>query len=458
MAAEAGGNAGNTPASERTADSAWSIDWDAIPMAQLLDDPSAQAAPAPRNRPLSPGAASPPAAGKTSSKPAAKAPAAPTVSEARDSAQPAQCVPEVPAPPSAPEAAAPPPAGEAEVSLPPPAPAEGLERSGADESQPSLRERLRPFLEVDEAPGSPEAEQPAPAAPRERLRPPVHPTVGPALDDLAPPPAEPPRGVEPSPPTPPSRPAAEDIASPLPSLPPLPAQAGSATPQPAKRGRWKRRSPPAPNVPNLPQATGGRRRSRRRRARSGRLIGLIVVTGALGAGGVYLLMRNDPGRSSSSRETPAPVQGSLDAKGSAVTPAVADRPVDNRRVYPKNEAFVSSGVRFTVVPDPIAPWAREIAATDPGEGLRWQLVAVLYRNLSREPLLVEDLRLRLKDGANNVFEPVPGVGNGSDEAPQTPIVVGTLVKGHLAFKVPTDTGNLSLIIDPGPRARARVRL
>jgi hypothetical protein len=250
----------------------------------------------------------------------------------------------------------------------------------------------------------------------------------------------------------------DDIAAPLPPLPPLPASASPAPPEPPERRR-RRRSRKTETPPVLPQATGGRRRSRSHRRGSRRvplrLIAILGLTGALGAGGVYLLTRKDAGTPTSSRERPAAVRGSSSGAAEPASP----RPVDNRRLYPKDEAFVASGVRFTVVPDPTAPWAREIAATDPGAGQRWQLVSVLYRNVSRQRLLAEELRFRMKDGANNVFPPVPGKGNGgSNLAPQTPIAVGTLVKAQLAFLVPADAGELSLIIDPGPKTRARVQL
>jgi hypothetical protein len=428
MAAEAQGNGDDTRAQDRAGDGAWSIDWDAVPMAQLVDEAPAKPAAAPRKRRLNADEA-PPAKAAAAPPPGTEAAAAPP--------PPAQAT--AAPPPPAQATAAPPPPAQATAAPPPPAQAAAAPSPPAPTPTPAA------------------TDTPSPRPPRERLRPPVHPTVVPALDDLVRPPAASSRNAAPPPP-PAAPPAAEDIAAPLPSLPPMPPGASEPELEPKQR-RWRRRSAPTlADAPTLPQATGGRRR-RRGRVTPIRAIALLALTIACAVGGYLISQMTDGDTPTPAADSATPVQGQSSASPSASTPPAADRPVDKRTLYPADVAFVSSGVRFTVVPDPVATWAREVEATDPGEGLRWELVSVLYRNLSRERLLAEDLRFRLKDGANNVFAPVPGAGNGGSDLPaQTPIPIGTLVKGHLAFQVPTPTANLSLIIDPDPQARARVLL
>ncbi|MEJ7826133.1 MAG: hypothetical protein WKF48_11925 [Solirubrobacteraceae bacterium] len=173
---------------------------------------------------------------------------------------------------------------------------------------------------------------------------------------------------------------------------------------------------------------------------------------ASAAAGSYLLTQKSA-RPADVGETGGLVQGS-----SEIAPEVAPAP-DSRREYPSREDFEVSGVRFSVVPRPQQDWARSVSATDPGEGRRWELVWVLYRNVSRERLFAEDLRFRLKNANNIVYAPVEGIGNGgSNLKPGTQIFPGTQVKAQLAFSVPADEGALWLILNPGVNTRIRVKL
>jgi hypothetical protein len=183
------------------------------------------------------------------------------------------------------------------------------------------------------------------------------------------------------------------------------------------------------------------------------VLGVLTLSAAIAAG-AYLLTRPDADAPSAARQTPPAVQ----APPPAPPPQPAGPPTP-RRVYSQAKAFVDSGVRFRIVAHPDAPWARRIRRTDAADGRRWQFVYVLYRNLARDRLVAEDLQFRLKDGLDNVYDPLPGAGNGgSDLPPGTQIAPGRLVKGQLAFQVPRDGRSLSLIIDLKPETRARVPL
>jgi len=210
---------------------------------------------------------------------------------------------------------------------------------------------------------------------------------------------------------------------------------------------------PVPATTPLDEAAAAPPRLTRTRLIS--LVALIVIAGCA----VYLLARPEADTPTSAIKAPAQHEASASVSGSsAITAAAPTRPLDSRTVHPKDKPFIASGVRFTVFPNPTAPWANRIAATEPGAGRRWQLVSVLYRNLTRQRLFTEDLHFRLKSADNVIYKPA-GVGNGgSNLAPATPIFRDTLVKGQLAFLVPAEAGALWLMIDPGPRTRVRVGL
>jgi hypothetical protein len=165
------------------------------------------------------------------------------------------------------------------------------------------------------------------------------------------------------------------------------------------------------------------------------MIGLVIVAAAAG---VYLLSRNDDER----------------ARGTTVSPSGA---AGLGAARPARTAFVASGVRFTVVPNPHQAWTGATGLATPGSGFRWQTVAVLYRNLTRHHVTAEQLRFRLADARGRVYLPDPEVGNaGRELPPRAQIPVGRLIHGQLAFRVRTDAEKLMLVIDPSPRTRVRV--
>jgi len=182
-------------------------------------------------------------------------------------------------------------------------------------------------------------------------------------------------------------------------------------------------------------------------------IAVAVIAAAAIIAAVLMLMRDDP-RSAPSARAPAPLTGS-----SSTVDATPARAVDARRPYPQRTPFVVAGVRFSVAAQPNQAWARQVRATDPGAGKRWALVSVIYRNVSRERLLAEDLRFRARSASGSLHEPAAAAGNGGSNLPAgTQIFRGTLVRGELAFKVAAEEEDMTLLIDPSAKTRIRVEL
>ncbi|MGI8730443.1 MAG: DUF4352 domain-containing protein [Solirubrobacteraceae bacterium] len=180
----------------------------------------------------------------------------------------------------------------------------------------------------------------------------------------------------------------------------------------------------------------------------GSVLGILTASAVIAGLVFFLLEQTDTATS--------PNPASAPGQGSAVAPEPTQDP---RRAYPEGEAFVVSGVRFAVVASPEQQWARDVRAIDPGEGNRWELVSVLYRNIERQRLFAEDLRFRLQGSGEKTYQPSATAGNGgTDLGPGARILTGTLVKGQLAFAVPADEGTSQLLIDPSPQTSIRVRL
>jgi hypothetical protein len=193
---------------------------------------------------------------------------------------------------------------------------------------------------------------------------------------------------------------------------------------------------------------GGRWSWRRRR-------GPIAAVGVIAVVVVVVAAVVLAGRGSSSPTRPAPaVAGASTGPGETATatgggPATAGGPVS---AHGTRTPFVLAGARFAVFANPKEPWTRFAKRVSAGPGMRWELVTVRVRNLTRTDLDPRALHYRLIAAAGVNYFPNLAYGTGPDvRRPPRPLAPQALVQAKLAFAVPVSATGLELAFDPAGR-------
>jgi hypothetical protein len=114
--------------------------------------------------------------------------------------------------------------------------------------------------------------------------------------------------------------------------------------------------------------------------------------------------------------------------------------------------FEIAGARFAVFANPAEPWASFTNRVSAGSGMRWELVTVRVRNLTRTNLDPRALHYRLITPAGVTYLPNLAYGTGPDvKRPPRPLAPEALVEAKVAFQVPVSATGLELAFDPTGR-------
>jgi hypothetical protein len=122
-------------------------------------------------------------------------------------------------------------------------------------------------------------------------------------------------------------------------------------------------------------------------------------------------------------------------------------------------AFTIKGAGFRVFPL-AAPRAPVDPAQRPaGPGMRWLLVGVDCRNLSRARFRPSVIAYRLEDDRGSSHWPDVGGGTGPASLGQTGFLKrGELFRTRLSFRVPTSARRLTLVFEPVPDGSIHVEV
>jgi hypothetical protein len=152
-----------------------------------------------------------------------------------------------------------------------------------------------------------------------------------------------------------------------------------------------------------------------------------------------------------SQEQPAPAPP---------TPTTAGpRPSIDARSEPASKPFDLGGAQFVVDPSPGAEWASAFRARGAGHGQRWLVVAVEVTNLHRHrfnPALIP-YRVRAADGTLYGAERAGAVGPNSIST-ASGLPPHATAEERLAFRIPTDQRNLTLLFEPVANGRVQARV
>jgi hypothetical protein len=182
------------------------------------------------------------------------------------------------------------------------------------------------------------------------------------------------------------------------------------------------------------------------RRRLGLIVSLALI--AVAAVAVVLALRPSGGPTAPAPATSRSTSGET-ARATRGGPATASAPVS---AHGTRTPFVLAGARFAVFANPKEPWTRFAKRVSAGPGMRWELVTVRVRNLTRTDLDPRALHYRLIAAAGVNYFPNLAYGTGPDvRRPPRPLAPQALVQAKLAFAVPVSATGLELAFDPAGR-------